>query len=644
MNLFVTGWSASGQADGAAGERALAALLNQVPFLPDAERGAWRSPGGHTVCAWAQHAPERVGGVRYVASEPDRMALFAGRPIRWTGDEEADGRSVLDPGLYLREEIDAWAPELDARFAVVRAQGDRLDVVTDPLGGCPLWAGRSGDTWWVSTHAELVRRLIGTDEVDRGVLASVMAGGSSLEGHPAWAGVERLPVSCVVSFAPGEDRRHRALWPVGHVAGFPDAGLDAPAAARTLVATVRALADWPGRPSLVPVTAGRDSRLILAAALAAGIDFTAVTGGGYGMIDVDVGRQLCERVGIAHELVTGDPAHNVWSHSREAAALATLTMGGTGTLADGSGFPLVDDPGPAVLWHTGLGGEASRRVYDRRPAIGARPWARLDAEAIARRLYTSFAMRRPGRPQLVAEADRPGVQAQLRAFVDAHLAAGIAPADLPDTFYIYNRLALWCGPTQSAVDWVKDSTAAMWTRRMLPHMLALPRDERAADRFHLRMLEELRPDLIDIPFEHGEGWLTVRSPRGRQVANARRLAGRAADALLRRARARRGALAHRRSRQPAVAAPPPAPPEAFVQVHETARALAAERPDHPGWEAMDRSAVERLLARDTAELDEVGRFLIWRLVTVLAALPGSPQGGSNESRTAARPVAGAGRS
>ena len=120
MNLFVVSHSAAATADAAKAATALSELLAGIPFLSDSEVESWSAPSGTAAAAWAQHPPERIGGVRHAVAEPARLALFAGRPIRWTGEWEADGRGPLYPGSYLAHEAARWAPDLDGRFAVAR--------------------------------------------------------------------------------------------------------------------------------------------------------------------------------------------------------------------------------------------------------------------------------------------------------------------------------------------------------------------------------------------------------------------------------------------------------------------------------------------------------------------------------------------
>ena len=202
--------------------------------------------------AWISHTDE------YVHVGDDGIAMFSGRPISWSSGNPLDARFWLDP------------KDLDGRYAGVRIAGDEVTVFADALGAYPVY--RRGDGA-VSNNAFALRE---SSSMRADVLASLLGGGWSLSGDPVWDGVERIRPE-----PPGVDGE-----------------FDADRAASILVETVRALADWPGRPSVVPVTAGRDSRLVLAAALAAGIDFETTTGGEPGHPDVEIGRELARVAGV----------------------------------------------------------------------------------------------------------------------------------------------------------------------------------------------------------------------------------------------------------------------------------------------------------------------------------------------------------
>jgi hypothetical protein len=358
---------------------------------------------------------------------------------------------------------------------------------------------------------------------------------------------------------------------------------------------------------------------VLAAALRAGIDFEATTGGPPGHPDVEIGRRLCEVAGIPHVALPPDPHGDMWTRPRRAAEVVRLAAGGTACVADAAGFPLGPREGPLVLWHSGQGGEIARGYYgsgeDQTP------------DELADRLYRAFTGRRPGRREPLSAGGEALVRAEVRRWVAEQLAAGSRAADVPDLFYVHRRMGTWAGPTHACVELVKDTTSALWSPRLLPHLLGLPAGERSRELFHLRVLEELAPELVDVPFEGGRPWPGRTSALRRRAARARRLAAKAGAELGRRARgARRGAPAPRSAKKGTD--PSFAPADPFAAVHADVAAAVAAQQGHPAWEVLDRERVERLLTRDSASLDVMSRYYVWRLAQVFWEEPSAPAGQS----------------
>ena len=561
MNLFLIG--VRGQV--AAAERALSGLLERLPFFPGRSVETWSAPSGALVAAWTAHSPEQTGGVPYALAERDRLALFSGRPIRWTGDREADGRGPIDPRYFI-DGPDSSA--LDGRFVAVRCDDARgeLDVITDPVGAYPIYEIEVDEVHWLSNNAELLRDLRGTRELDPAALAAILGGGWSLRGDPVWAGV----------------KRGGAGFAADRLAPLFGTGFDADRAAALLTAATRALADWPGRPNMVPITGGRDSRLVLAAARQAGIAFSATTGGDESSPDVRIGRQLAEVAGVEHSLIPDDPHGTLWSDWRRAARVIALTESGTSTLADAAGFPLGPREGPLPLWHSGQGGEIARSYYGSGDG--------LDRDALTERLTRLFLGRRPGRSDVLSDHGRELVQEEIGSWVGEQLDAGLAPVDVPDAFYVQRRMGTWAGATHGAVEYVRDTTSPLWSARLLPDLVGLPAAERARHAFHERVLERLAPELADIGFEHSRGAGRLRR-RTRQVAGLvrRRLGARSAGDSLR---------------------------SILPEVRDTV----LEQPDHPAWPLLDRGRVESLLGSEPAALDTMSRYYAWRLATVFGGL------------------------
>lgn len=588
MNLFVAGWRpAGGPIDRAAPERAIARLLEELPFFPGRPVRSWAASSGLCAAAWVSHE----AGVPYSCEREGSLALFSGRPFRWTGEAEADGRGPADAGFFLQP-ADGWADAIDGRFASVayRADDEALEVATDPVGAYPLHEVEADGTRWFSNSAALLRELSGQSGFRLDSVAGLVGGGWPLDGHPIWTGLSRVEPGALIRLSRDGETRRRLL-PPADVARLPGRGLDVQSAARRLAAATAALSDWPGRPAVVPVTGGRDSRVVLAAALAAGLEIEAVTGGAPDDPDVTVAERLCRIAGVPHSLLPADPHGNMWSDHRRAARIVRLTGGGTASLADAAGFPLGPREGPLPLWHSGQGGEIGRAYYGTGEG--------LDAAGITGRLYDAFTARRPHRRELLSAAGRDLVEGQIRGWVDARLEAGAPPADVPDLFYLERRMANWAGPSHGCVEYVRDTTSPLWSRRVVADLLAPSPDERAGVAYHRRVLDLLGPRLAQAPLADGSGW---ESTPGR-VAHARTLARKAAREGARRLRARRGERAE-------AGADPLDPILADVRD----QVMGAE--SHAAWEVLDRERCEALLSRPAAALDEMSRYYVWRLATL----------------------------
>jgi hypothetical protein len=152
---------------------------------------------------------------------------------------------------------------------------------------------------------------------------------------------------------------------------------------------------------------------------------------------------------------------------------------------------------------------------------------------------------------------------------------------------------------------VRDSTSALWSRRVVPHLLAPSRREREAERFHRDVLTLLAPDLLELPLAGG-GWRS-RSRVRRRLARTARLTHRSTEEVRARLRPRP---------RPAPTGQPEAASDPFNTVRDLVTTAAADR-THPVFDVLDHSRVDDLLASSSA--DTMRRYYVWRLATVLLA-------------------------
>jgi hypothetical protein len=606
VNVFVLGCSRSDRADAGAARSALADLAARVPFFPEPYIEIWTSTTGDVTAGSLAHHPDRLGGVRYTCFQPDRMALFAGRPFRWTDEFEADGRAVLEPELYLRPARE-WLEGLEGRCAVARWDdaGRVLELYTDLMGSYPVFWTEIAGTKWISNSAELLRSLKGTRELRRSALAALLGCDHSLDGEAWWEGIHRLPRAAICRFHSTGRMESSERLPLEEIANFFGRGFEPAAAAQLVTAGVAACADWPGRPSIVPLTAGRDSRIILAAALRAGIDFEAMTvafpwsPGWPETQDVRVARSLCAELGVVHRHAPLGPEAAVFrSPALNARTLARVTPVPV-CQYDAMTLPSKLPDGPLELLHMGLGGELARAYF----GLGDG----LDADGLVEHLAHILMPRWPS--TLLSTQGRELVLETVRAHVDKYLDAGVAAADVPDVFYLNNRMASWAGGVQGTHDYVQDTVSALWALPLLRHEYGLPARIRPRQVFVRDVLQELSPALVRHAFQ-GNPWRAWTTPRLERLMHAGRVLSE--EAKLR-----------RKIREPSWRGRSPL--DLFARHLELLREYVAGYPIHPAWDALDRHGVKRLLRRPTALWDRRSRAYAWRLGTVfMGELSGAP--------------------
>jgi hypothetical protein len=563
VNLFLIGWSPSGDADAAAAERALGALLERLPFFGGEPIERWLAGSGEVALACVGHPPESVGAVRYVDFDDSGMALYSGRPFRWTGEFEADGRGPLDPRFF-RRPASHWTEDLDGRFTAARYD-DRdgaLEVYSDPLGAYPVFSGTADGTRWISNSAELVRTVLGTREIDLSVLAALLATGWSLSGEPVWKGVRRLPRGSVLTLRAGVPDSASELLPLDRVAALPGAGFEPESAARVLVATTAALADWPGRPSVLQLSGGLDSRLLFAAGLRANVEVEVVTYGAPDLPDVRVAGELCAATGTPHELRSADPGGALHVDTGDTARLLGLTSGGAISLEDAGGY--FSAPASTLpLLFNGQGGEIARAYYGNGEQLARGDLVNQLFRAVAQ---SGEILTAPGRELVVRELDLA---------VEEALAAGVTPGDVPDVFYLERRMGAWAATGHGCVEYVKgDTICPLWSRRLLEQQLGPSPREREEERFPHATLQALAPELAAIPYAEP-------APRAQR-------------------------------------------PNGFAAVHTKVAEAIAAHPAHPAWKVLGRDYVRDLLASNPEALEAQQRRHVWRLGTVFLSSEREP--------------------
>ena len=275
-----------------------------------------------------------------------------------------------------------------------------------------------------------------------------------------------------------------------------DAWRGARAVADGLVAAVAHLADA-GQPVELSLTGGKDSRLIAAALVAAGVPVVARTHGFADHPDVVVAAEIARRLGIEHLVRT--PA----APGQQVDVLGRIRA--TVLVADGmlSAFENVGRPDPAassVITAGGHGGELLRGGYAETAA--GRPGAAgglRAALAPARRAARSAELLRRLTSKhlgLIRTGPAAGYVASL-----APWSAAVArhPLHALDDFYLVNRAGRWSAAARQAYLIREHLVQPLFDDRVVLAARAVPLADRISGALSAAVLAELCPALTDVP-------------------------------------------------------------------------------------------------------------------------------------------------
>ncbi len=205
-------------------------------------------------------------------------------------------------------EIGAWLREVDGHFAVVAMGPDWAVAAVDWIRSIPVAACRLGGAWVIDAQPERLRRAAGLGARDHdpdAALAIAMAG-YAIDHAALYRGIVLLAPGELFFVGPdGEGARHRYyVYRPWRVRAAEPAALERELADSTLSIMERMLASLDGRPLLVPLSAGRDSRLVASAARHLGYkNVICFSYGRAGNFEAKAAKAIAERLGYPWHFV-----------------------------------------------------------------------------------------------------------------------------------------------------------------------------------------------------------------------------------------------------------------------------------------------------------------------------------------------------
>jgi asparagine synthase (glutamine-hydrolysing) len=445
-------------------ERALAVDPSVMP-VPGPAVVAWRSPDGRAALLhWGAVGADKAG------------ASHAG--TIWAGTADGDGVPVC------------------ARTSVTRV--DPVYLAETP--GAAVVADRASWAAWTASRL---------DDHDPLHLCALLNPGFPLGDVTPFTGVTALASAAELRLLSGEVTRVKG--PAAGAAGATTAadprprGGPAPRLALSLrgardvagalVAAVAPLRDA-GEPVELSLTGGKDSRLIAAALVKAGVPVVAKTHGFDDHPDVVVAAEIARRLGFEHVVRTpAAPGQRVDVLGRIRATVL---------VADGmlSAFENVGRPDPGAsppLTAGGHGGELLRGGYAETAGAQAAPGGLRGVFDPARRAARSAELLRRLTTKHLGLV-RPGPAASYVASLapwTAQLARN--PMRALDDFYLVNRAGRWSAAARQAYLLRERLLQPLFDDRVVLAARAVPLADRVSGALSAAVLAELSPALTDVP-------------------------------------------------------------------------------------------------------------------------------------------------
>ena len=507
------------------------------------QRGA--SADGRLAFAAIAHAPERAAPRRYFAQQGETVVVYDGLPL---------------PVYDAAELLERWdGLELEGVFSALRIDlaAGRVDPMVDVFGMAKLFRAGRGDGFILSNSVEAVRLLTGADEVDPVGLASMLGFGWVAGGRTLLRDIRLVegPVS------------PRAVVP-----RKTETALTAEDVARSLTELARATAAI--KPLTCGLTAGRDTRVVLALALAAGLDVDYYTSGHETDVDVVIARDLAETFGLRHELVTPRVPDD-WAAATTAFSAQTDGLASFWIVSDWVEHQEMSGPVGLKLW--GPGGEIGRagNIGLTIPFGATTPGLRSSVEVQRRILHRKVA----GFDGLFTDEAVGTTRDYLDRFIADRLAEGWRPREVSEAYYGFERVRYWASAGVRRASVATDLWSPFVSRDFIQYCLSLTPQERTVEAPHWRILGALDERLRDHRFEYP--WRAQR-PRLSSAMVGRDVARKAFGRLLRRGSGDGSG-------------PPPFGHEWIEAGVPQLRELAASLPDSDVWRFVDRARLQALL-------------------------------------------------
>ncbi len=503
MNLFAVGWGLPTDV----GVRVVEELRRTSLLYPHLDQSTlWhRQMDGGVVVAGVQ-SPVAVASPRvYRHTDPEGLTLFDGLPI------DPSGQIVGHDASQLAAHWTGLSDQLEGRYCTIRVRENppTVELINDPIGVYQVYCSDLPAGSLVSNSAGLIERVLGVSRAD--------PLGVSLFLVLDWVGGDRT-LRDGIRVAPGSQHWSWRLgdkeWTKRRYWSPPTKGEPVRIVDEALVAEVvdpltricAQVARVNGTLN-APLTGGKDSRMLAAVIMRAGIPASYWTKGDDQSLDLTIGREVARRYGLPHRTanrptqidVDRDPTRDVATEWETISRRFVIQNDGLASLynvANIQGEP--DRVERIAVTLSAMCAESARAgLYGRSHA--------LDRGASAGQVVAYLSYRACGHPrQLVRLEAYRLARAHVTATLNNALEDGFARDNLPAQLYLDERCRRWAPNNPRELAQTEDKVLPFLSRPYVTAALSIREDERLLERLHRAVISSLVPGLeSDPPLDRG---------------------------------------------------------------------------------------------------------------------------------------------
>lgn len=413
---------------------------------------------------------------------------------------DPEGELRPNQASVLAKDWEGARGRIEGQFIAARLDkaANRFEVYSDHLGLYNFFICKHTEGWLISNSIRLLTRVRKRFEIDPTGIAMALAYGIPFGEYTLQKDIHAIPGGHLLSFD-GKTARieqklyfNRAGWSQRKKRPFGE--LDIKRLAEKLARPMKQLADDYG-PLEAPITAGQDSRVILALLRAVDADAIYFSSGRKDLIDVSIGKIIARHFNLPHRwnnLVDKDLVEK-WddlTHRLIQQTDGVVTFARVGSLYN---QPKALRKLPIHLY--GAGGEFGKNMY-----------VDMDfylAKQSPRRLTDHLIKRYDKKKKTFTNEDAYQIGRQcIERYVLDLAREGFHNSDLLMAYFAFARYPRWAGANFKNMAPYADVYAPLCTRTFAEAAFSIDPIRRYCHSLHYQLIKHCLPQLYKLPIEH----------------------------------------------------------------------------------------------------------------------------------------------